>query len=82
MTVRKTVEVDVTHEELQIEYAPGDGTEMIGVEPETISVLLHAEDIEIVRHVRVVEEVFISKRRITEEKSAEVALRHERLDVV
>ncbi len=66
VTVRKTFEVDVLHEELQIDYEPGDGTEMLGVEPERYSVLLHAEDVEIVKHVRVVEEVVISKRRVTE----------------
>ncbi len=82
VTVRKTFEVDVPHEELQIDYESGDGTEMLGVEPEQYSVLLHAEDVEIVKHVRVVEEVVISKRRVTEQQHSEIALQHERLDVL
>lgn len=82
VTVRKTFEVDVLHEELQIDYEPGDGTETVGVEPERYSVLLHAEDVEIVKHVRVVEEVMISKRRVTEQQHSEIALQYERLDVL
>jgi len=82
VTVRKTFEVDVLHEELQIDYEPGDGTEMLGVEPERYSVLLHAEDVGIVKHVRVIEEVVISKRRVTEQQHSEIALQYERLDVL
>jgi uncharacterized protein (TIGR02271 family) len=82
VTVRKTFEVDVVHEELHVEYEPGDGTEMLAVEPETISVLLRAEEVEIVKRVRVVEEIFISKRSVTEQQQADVALKHERLDLL
>ena len=82
VTIRKTVEVDVMHEELDVRYELGDGTEMVGVEPTTFSILLRAEDVEIVKHVRVVEEVLVSKKRVNEQKRIDVALRHEQLDVL
>lgn len=80
--VRKTIEVDLMHEELDVRYVPGDGTEMVGVEPKSFSIFLHAEEVDVVRRVRVVEEVVISKKRVVEEKRIDVALRHERLDVL
>ena len=82
VTERKTIEVDVSHEELQIRYELGDGTEMAGLAPETYSVVLHAEEVEIVKHVRAVTEVRVSKKRVTERKRFDVTLRHERLDVL
>lgn len=81
VVVRKTIEVDVVHEELHIDYLPGRGTEMLSDEPESVVVRLHAEDIEIVKHVRVVEEVVLSKRRVTGTLPVAVALRHEELRV-
>ncbi len=80
--IRRTIEVDVLHEELHIDYAPGDGTEMLGDESETIVVLLHAEEVEVVKRVRVVEEVRLFKRRVTESTRFDMALQHERLDVL
>ncbi len=80
--VRKTIEVDVLHEELDVRYVPGDGTEMVGVEPKSFSILLRAEEVDVVKRVRVVEEVVISKKRVVEQKRVDVALRHERLDVL
>ena len=62
VSVRKTIEVDVVHEELQITYERGDGTEMLGTQPETFSILLHAEEVEVVKRVCVSEEVVISKK--------------------
>ncbi len=82
VSVRKTIEVDLVHEELHVEYQLGDGTEMLGTQPETFSILLHAEEIEVVKRVRVSEEVVISKRPVTEQQRAEVTLRHEVLDVL
>ena len=82
VTVRKTIEVDVTHEELRVEYVPGDGTETLDTDPETFCVLLRAEEIEIVKRVRVVEEVFISKRTVVERNSAKVALKRETLELL
>lgn len=80
--VRKTIEVDVMHEELDVRYVPGDGTEMVGVEPKSFSIFLHAEEVDVVKRVRVVEEAVISKKRVVENKRVDLALRHERLDVL
>ena len=82
VTERKTIEVDVRHEELQIRYELGDGTEMVGLAPETYSVVLYAEEVEVVKHVRAVTEVRISKKRVVEQKRFDVTLRHETLDVL
>ena len=82
VTVRKTIEFDVMHEELYVRYESGDATEMVGGEPETYSILLHAEEIEVVKHVRVVEEVFISTKQVAERKRFDVTLHHETLDVL
>jgi uncharacterized protein (TIGR02271 family) len=78
---RKTLEIDVLHEELHVDYLPGSGREMAGAEPESIIVRLHAEDVEIVKHVRVVEEVVLSKRRIVETLPVRIDLKHEELKV-
>ncbi len=82
VTVRKTIEVDVMHEELVIAYASGDETEMLGAQPESIVVQLRAEEVEIVKHVRVVEEVRLSKRRVVEQRRFEAVVRHEELELV
>ena len=81
VSVRKTIEVDVMHEEIHVEYQAGDGTEMLPTQPERFSIFLRAEEIEIVKHVRVVEEVVFSKRCVVEPVRFDVTLRHERLDV-
>ncbi len=81
VAVRKTFEVDVMHEELVIEYAPGDRTEMLEGEGGTIVVELRAEEVEIVKHVRVVEEVRLSKRRVSERSRIDALVRHEVLDI-
>lgn len=80
--VRKTIDVDVLHEELQVTYVSGSGSEMEATEPESIIVRLHAEEIEIVKHVRVVEEVILGKRRVVQTLPISVAVRHEELSVV
>ena len=66
VTVRRQIEVDVTHEELVVEYEPGDGTEMVNVEGQALRILLHAEEVVVTKNVRVVEEVHISTRPVTE----------------
>jgi uncharacterized protein (TIGR02271 family) len=82
VTERKTIEVDVSHEELQIRYEVGDGTEMAGLIAETYVVLLHAEEVEIVKHVRAVTEVRVSKKHVVEQKRFDVPVRHETLDML
>ena len=80
--VRKTIEVDVMHEELDVRYVPGDGTEIVGVEAKSFSIFLRAEEVNVVKSVHVVEQAVISKKRVVEQKRVDVALRHERLDVL
>jgi uncharacterized protein (TIGR02271 family) len=82
VVVRKTIEIDVMHEEIQVEYRQGDGSEMFGAEPQTYTILLHAEEVQIVKRVRVVEEVILSKKRVVERKRLSVTLRHEHLDLL
>ncbi len=83
VSLRKVIEVDVLHEELHIEYLPGDGREIqAGDEPESIVVRLHAEEIEVVKRVRVVEEVLLSKKRVVRTMPVEVSLQHEELSLL
>ena len=83
VSLRKIIEVDVLHEELHIEYLPGDGRELqAGDQPESIVVRLHAEEVEIVKRVRVVEEVLLSKKRVARTVPVEVSLQHEELDLL
>jgi len=82
VVVRKTIEVDVMHEELVVEYAPGDGTPMLEAGGEAIVVLLRAEEVEIVKHARVVEEVHISKRDVQTSQRYAGSVRHETIDVL
>ncbi len=81
VSVRRMIEVDVLHEELTIDYATGDGSVMLDEDTESIVVLLRAEDVEIVKHVRVVEEVRLTTRRVLEQKRLSGAVRHETLEV-
>ena len=64
VTERKTIEVELAHEELQIDYVDGSGRDMPSDQPESIVVRLHAEEVEIVKRVRVVEEILLSKRLV------------------
>ncbi len=77
---RKTFEVDVAHEELVVTYEPGDGTPMTGGEPETWRVLLHAEEVVVTKQVRVVEEIVLSTRSVTEMHEYRGTRRHEELE--
>lgn len=81
VTVRRQIEVDVTHEELVVSYEPGDGTEMLRAEPDKFSVLLRAEDVVVTKTVRVVEEVFISTRPVADIERVNGAVRHEVLEL-
>jgi len=80
VTVRRQIEVDVMHEELVVSYEPGDGSEMLGSDRDKFSVLLHAEDVVVTKTARVVEEVFISTRPVTEIKRFNAAVQHEVLE--
>lgn len=55
---------------------------MPNAEPTASSILLHAEEVEIVMHVRAVEEIFVSTKRVNEQKRFDVVLRHEALEVL
>ncbi len=79
---RKTIEVDLQHEELQIDYQDGNGREISGDLPESIIVRLRAEECEIVKHVRVVEEVLLTKRLVREVLPVSVSLAHEELRIL
>ena len=81
VSVRKIIEIDVLHEELHVEYEPGDGAEIPAGNGESWSVLLRAEEVEVIKTVRVVEEVFISTRSIVTHQLEEVSLQHEELAI-
>lgn len=82
VSVRKTIELDILHEELVVEYVDGDGSIMLDEGGETIVVMLRQEEIEIVKHVRPSEEVRISKRRAMEKQRLTDTVRHEKLDII
>lgn len=77
---RIEIEVDVLHEELCIEYAPGDGLEMAGENPVDVRILLYAEQPEVVKMVRAVEEIHVTTRALTEMKRFSDTTRHEVID--
>ena len=81
VAVRKIIEIDVLHEELVVEYVDGDGSLMLDDGNETIVVTLRREDVEIVKHVRPVEEVRITKRRVFEKQRLTDMVRHETLEI-
>jgi uncharacterized protein (TIGR02271 family) len=81
---KRLIEVDVWHEELVIDYVDGDGSSVddegspaVKGGPETIIVQLREEEIEIVKHLRVAEEVHITKRTVTEEQQIRGEIRRE-----
>lgn len=77
---RRRIEVDVLHEELCIEYESGDGLELTGDKPAELRILLYAEEPEVVKTVRAVEEVRVSTRAATEVRKFSETVRHEVLD--
>ncbi|MBC5805935.1 MAG: YsnF/AvaK domain-containing protein [Candidatus Eremiobacteraeota bacterium] len=77
---RIEIEVDVLHEELCIEYGPGDGLEMHDEKPIDVRILLYAEQPEIVKVVRAVEEIHVTTRESTEMKRFGDTVQREVLD--
>ncbi len=66
---------------MPLTYEPGDGRETPRGDGGSFVVLLRAEEIEIVKHVRVVEDVRILTRRVKGMRRGAVTLRREILDV-
>lgn len=81
VTVRKTIEIDILREELVVQYVDGDGSLMLDEGDETIVVMLRQEEVEIVKHVRPIEEVRITKRRVLEKQRLTDTVRHETLEI-
>lgn len=77
---RRRIEVDVLHEELCIEYESGDGFELTGDKPAELRILLYAEEPEVVKIIRAVEEVRVSTRAATKVRKFSETVRHEVLD--
>ncbi|MDQ2907904.1 MAG: YsnF/AvaK domain-containing protein [Candidatus Eremiobacteraeota bacterium] len=77
---RIEVEVDVLHEELYVEYAPGDGSVMVNDKPTDVRILLYAEQPEVVKVVRAVEEIRVTACEATEVRRFSETVRHEVLD--
>ena len=78
-------DVPVTHEEVEVTRRrvdrPADADETIVDDGETIRVPLRAEDVDVRKDTRVVEEVEISKRPVTETKRVSETVRREEIDV-
>ncbi len=81
VTVRTTIDVDVSHEELVIDYVDGDGESMDDTAVQPITLDLLAEEIVVMKHLRVVEKVTIGTTRVTGTERLEATLRREELDV-
>ncbi len=80
VAVRRRIEVDVLHEELCIEYQSGDRLELTSDKPTELRILLYAEEPEVVKVARAVEEVRISTCAATEVQRFSETVRHEVLD--
>jgi uncharacterized protein (TIGR02271 family) len=82
----QSLEVPVTHEEVQVKRVRVD-RDATGAEPafqddgETIRVPVTAETIEVTKQPRVVEEIEISKRQVTERQTVSDTVRREEADV-
>ena len=78
-------DVPVTHEEVDVTRRrvdrPADADDEIVGDGETIRVPLRAEDVDVRKDTRVVEEVVISKRPVTETKRVSETVRREEIDV-
>jgi uncharacterized protein (TIGR02271 family) len=78
-------DVPVTHEEVEVTRRrvdrPADADDTIVDDGETIRVPLRAEDVDVRKGTRVVEEVEISKRPVTETKRVSETVRREEIDV-
>ena len=78
-------DVPVTHEEVDVTRRrvdrPVDADDTIVNEGDTIRVPLQAEDVDVAKEARVVEEVEISKRPVTETQRVSETVRREEIDV-
>jgi uncharacterized protein (TIGR02271 family) len=78
-------DVPVTHEEVEVTRRrvdrPADADDTILDDGETIRVPLRAEDVDVRKDTRVVEEVEISKRPVTKTKRVSDTVRREEIDV-
>ena len=78
-------DVPVTHEEVDVTRRrvdrPADANDTIVDDGETIRVPLRAEDVDVRKEARVVEEVEISKRPVTETRRVSETVRREEIDV-
>lgn len=78
-------DVPVTHEEIKVTRRrvdrPADADDTVVDDGETIRVPLRAEDVDVRKDTRVVEEVEISKRPVTETKRVSETVRREEIDV-
>jgi uncharacterized protein (TIGR02271 family) len=78
-------DVPVTHEEVDVTRRrvdrPADADTQIDEDSETIRVPLRAEDVDVRKGARVVEEVEISKRPVTETKRVSETVRREEIDI-
>ena len=78
-------DVPVTHEEVEVTRRrvdrPADADDRILDDGESIRVPLRAEDVDLRKDTRVVEEVVVSKRPVTETKRVSETVRREEIDV-
>lgn len=78
-------DVPVTHEEVEVTRRrvdrTADANDTIVDDGETIRVPLRAEDVDVRKDTRIVEEVEISKRPVTETKRVSETVRREEIDV-
>jgi uncharacterized protein (TIGR02271 family) len=78
-------DVPVTHEEVEVTRRrvdrPADANDTVVDDGDTIRVPLRAEEVDVRKDTRVVEEVEISKRPVTETKRVSETVRREEVDV-
>jgi uncharacterized protein (TIGR02271 family) len=83
---RRSIDVPVTHEEVVIQRRPASGQGVgdagdIGEQGDTIRVPVMAEQVEVTKQPRVVEELEISKRAVTENQRVSDTVRREEADI-
>jgi uncharacterized protein (TIGR02271 family) len=82
---QQAFDVPVTHEEVEVTRRrvdrPAEADDKIVDDGETIRVPLRAEDVDVRKDTRVVEEVEVSKRPVTETKRVSETVRREEIDV-
>jgi uncharacterized protein (TIGR02271 family) len=83
---RQEFDVPVTHEEVEIRRVPASGSTGVGGDAftsdgDTIRVPVSAEAVEVTKQPRVVEEIEISKRQVTESQRVSENVRREEADI-